>query len=93
MHFGLIILQVEKLRSAALALDNERDNILSSLDAVFNSQLVDKLEKSVDVDEINRYIERLTRRCLAVQVDVKTERSPPQVDSLNKVEDITNCNS
>jgi hypothetical protein len=67
-----------------MKLENERDDILSSLDTLSNSQLLWKLE-GIELDEVNRYLERITRRCMATQVEVKTERSPLQLDSLNKV--------
>lgn len=75
---------MEKLRANALTLDSERDDILSTLDTIANAQLTFELE-GIDKDEVDRYVERLVRRCAAVQIEIKTERSSPQLESLSKV--------
>jgi len=79
--------RVEKLRATAILLEGEKDNILSSLDAFTNADMVSQLE-GIELDEVTRYIDRLIRRCIAVDVDIKTERSPPQMESLHKVNNL-----
>jgi len=79
--------RVEKMRAAAISLEGEKDNILSSLDAFSNADMVSQLE-GIEMDEVTRYIDRLIRRCMAVDVEIKTERSAPQMESLHKVNNL-----
>ena len=67
-----------------MALENEKDEVLASLDTLSNAQIVHQLN-GIEMDEITRYVERLFKRCVAVEIDIKTERSPPQLESLHKV--------
>jgi len=79
--------RVEKMRAAAISLEGEKDNILSSLDAFSNADMVSQLE-GIEMDEVTRYIDRLIRRCIAVDINIKTERSAPQMESLHKVNNL-----
>ncbi|CAL8108421.1 unnamed protein product [Orchesella dallaii] len=76
--------RVEKLRADALKVEAERDDVLASLDALNNSQLVYTLD-GIELDEVTRYIKRLVQRSAAVKLDISTERSVPQQESLHSV--------
>jgi len=67
-----------------MKLETERDDLLSSLVTLSNSEMLWKLE-GIELDEIQRYLERIQKRTAGLQVDVKTERSSIQVEALNKV--------
>lgn len=72
------------MRSDALKVEAERDDILTSLDTLNNSQLVHNLG-GIELDEITRYIKRLAQRSAAVRVEISTERSVNQQESLHVV--------
>ncbi|OXA51311.1 BAG family molecular chaperone regulator 2 [Folsomia candida] len=76
--------RVEKLRSDATTLINEKDEIVSSLETLRLSQIVDQFQGN-ELDEIKRYLDRIGTRCKAVSVGIRTERSPPQLESLSTV--------
>ncbi|ODN02474.1 BAG family molecular chaperone regulator 2 [Orchesella cincta] len=76
--------RVEKLRADALKVEAERDDVLASLDALNNSQLVYTLG-GIELDEVTRYIKRLAQRSAAIKIEISTERSVPQQESLHAV--------
>lgn len=72
------------MRSDATTLINEKDEIVSSLETLRLSQIVDQFQGN-ELDEIKRYLDRIGTRCKAVSVGIRTERSPPQLESLSTV--------
>ncbi|XP_074094555.1 BAG family molecular chaperone regulator 2 [Cotesia typhae] len=80
-----IELKVEQLRRDASRLEEEKDNMLSTLDTLKNSdEYLDPLEDP-DREDILRYAERLSMRCLTVEVMVKVQRDDVQQDALHQV--------
>lgn len=65
-------------------MEAERDDVMTTLDTLHNSQLVHNLD-GIDLDEVTRYIKRLAQRSAAVRVEISTERSPSQQESLHLV--------
>lgn len=82
--FCIYLFQVENLRADTLKVEAERDDILTTLDTLSNSQLVHNLE-GIDLDEVDRYIKRLAKRSAAVHVEITSERSTFQQESLQSV--------
>lgn len=72
------------MRSDTSKVEAERDDVLTSLDTLSNSQLVHNLG-GIDLDEVTRYIKRLVQRSAAVHVEISTERSVQQQESLHVV--------
>lgn len=92
---------VEKLRREASQLEEDRDNLLSSLDSVRNADMIIELADSKhlegtqnstfisifpdDRDDVNRYAERIMSRCLTVEVKILTQRDQMQEEALHQV--------
>ncbi|CAH0550625.1 unnamed protein product [Brassicogethes aeneus] len=74
--------QVEKLRKEAYQLEENKDQLLSSLDSVRNADL---LLDDNDREDINRYADRIMNRCLTVEVKVLTNRDQMQEEALHQV--------
>jgi BCL2-associated athanogene 2 len=75
---------VEKLRREASQLEEDRDNLLSSLDSVRNADMIIELADN-DRDDVNRYAERIMSRCLTVEVKILTQRDQMQEEALHQV--------
>jgi BCL2-associated athanogene 2 len=75
---------VEGLRKEALVLEERKDSLFTTLDAVRNSDLLLELQET-DRDDIQKYIERVSTRCTTVEILVRTERDKSQEDSLFQV--------
>ncbi|XP_034938946.1 BAG family molecular chaperone regulator 2 [Chelonus insularis] len=80
-----IEIRVEKLRREASRLEEEKDIMLTTLDTLKNNEeILDSLEEP-DRDDILRYAERLSMRCLTVEVLVKIQRDSIQQEALHQV--------
>ncbi|KAK0167813.1 hypothetical protein PV327_001673 [Microctonus hyperodae] len=80
-----IELRVEQLRKDALRLEEEKDTMLTTLDTLRNNEdMLESLDDS-DRDDVLRYAERLSMRCLTVDVLVKVQRDDMQQDALHQV--------
>ncbi|XP_045481123.1 BAG family molecular chaperone regulator 2 [Harmonia axyridis] len=75
---------VEKLRKGASQLEEDRDQLLSSIDSVRNTDIISELAES-DRDDINRYADRILSRCLTVEVKILTQRDNLQEEALHQV--------
>lgn len=75
---------VEKLRKDTLLLEEKKDALFTTLDAIRNSELLLELIDT-DKDDIQRYIERVTMRCSTVEILVRTDRDKSQEESLHQV--------
>ncbi|XP_076246393.1 BAG family molecular chaperone regulator 2 [Calliopsis andreniformis] len=79
-----IEVHVEQLRKDAWRLEEERDTLLTTLDTLRNNEIVSALEET-DRDDVLRYAERLSTRCLTVDVLVKIQRDHIQQEALHQV--------
>ncbi|XP_017754398.1 PREDICTED: BAG family molecular chaperone regulator 2 [Eufriesea mexicana] len=79
-----IEVHVEQLRKDAWRLEEERDTLLTTLDALRNNEDLNGLGET-DKDDVLRYAERLSMRCLTVNILVKIERDQIQQEALYKV--------
>lgn len=79
-----IEVHVEQLRKDAWRLEEERDRLLTTLDTLRNNEIMSDLEET-DRDEVLRYAERLSMRCLTVDVLVKIQRDQIQQEALHQV--------
>ncbi|XP_054278866.1 BAG family molecular chaperone regulator 2-like [Macrosteles quadrilineatus] len=77
-------LHVERLRKEAAQLEEERDTLFTTLDTIRNSDLLATIDEN-DREDILRYCERVTGRCLTVEVLVHTNRDRIQEDALYQV--------
>uniref|UniRef100_A0A1B6EFD8 BAG domain-containing protein n=1 Tax=Clastoptera arizonana TaxID=38151 RepID=A0A1B6EFD8_9HEMI len=77
-------LHVEGLRKDALQLEESKDSLFTTLDSIRNSDTLSTLDEN-DREDILRYCERLTARCLTVDVLVRTTRDRIQEDALYQV--------
>lgn len=75
---------VEQLRRDASRLEEEKDTLLTTLDTLRNTEMLGKLEEP-DKDDVLRYAERLSTRCLTVDVLVKVQRDRIQEEALHQV--------
>ncbi|XP_058788910.1 BAG family molecular chaperone regulator 2 [Phymastichus coffea] len=75
---------VEQLRKDALRIEEAKDTLLTTLDTLRNNDVFVNLEET-DRDDILRYAERLSMRCLTVDVLVKVQRDDVQQDALHQV--------
>ena len=75
--------QVEDLRAKALKLDQEKNNLLSTIAGVGADVTAQNGEEAtlseVDREEVKVNLERLSRRLEAVQINVATSRDEHQV--------------
>lgn len=76
--------RVERFRRGALLMEEEKDLLFSSIDAVRNSELLNDLVEN-DKEEIMHYTERVSSRCGTVEIHVRTVRNQMQEESLNQV--------
>ncbi|XP_053971217.1 BAG family molecular chaperone regulator 2 [Hylaeus anthracinus] len=79
-----IEIHVEQLRKDASRLEEERDTLLTTLDTLRNNEMLGRLEET-DKDDVLRYAERLSMRCLTVDVLVKIQRDHVQEEALHQV--------
>uniref|UniRef100_A0A1B6M1T6 BAG domain-containing protein n=1 Tax=Graphocephala atropunctata TaxID=36148 RepID=A0A1B6M1T6_9HEMI len=77
-------IHVERLRKEAGKLEEERDTLYTTLDTIRNSDLLATLDLN-DREDILRYCERVTGRCLTVEVLVHTNRDRIQEEALHQV--------
>ncbi|XP_015429957.1 PREDICTED: BAG family molecular chaperone regulator 2 isoform X1 [Dufourea novaeangliae] len=79
-----IEVHVEQLRKDASRLEEEKDTLLTTLDTLKNNEILTGLEDT-DRDDVLRYAERLSVRCLTVDVLVKIQRDHIQQEALHQV--------
>ncbi|XP_031828285.1 BAG family molecular chaperone regulator 2 [Nomia melanderi] len=79
-----IEVHVEQLRKDAWRLEEEKDTLLTTLDTLRNNEILTVLEEN-DRDEVIRYAERLSMRCLSVDVLVRIQRDHIQQEALHQV--------
>ncbi|XP_014227815.1 BAG family molecular chaperone regulator 2 [Trichogramma pretiosum] len=77
-------MHVEQLRKDAMRIEEEKDSLLTTLDTLLNHDLFVGLEDT-DKDDVMRYAERLSMRCLTVDVLVRVQRDNVQQDALHQV--------
>lgn len=77
-------LRVERLRQEAFRLEEEKDKVLTTLVSLRNSDLLQNLPDE-ECKDVLRYADRVTMRCLSVEVPMKIERDESQEDSLHQV--------
>ena len=75
---------VERLRKDTLLLEEKKDALFTTLDAIRNSDLLSELLET-DRDDIQRYIDRVTMRCMTIDILVRTDRDQAQEESLFQV--------
>ncbi|XP_044735938.1 BAG family molecular chaperone regulator 2 isoform X2 [Chrysoperla carnea] len=75
---------VERLRKDACHLEEEKDTLLSTLDTLRNSDLLQDLTEN-EQDDIQRYADRISTRCQTVVVSVTTNRDVNQEEALFQV--------
>ncbi|XP_033333194.1 BAG family molecular chaperone regulator 2 [Megalopta genalis] len=78
---------VEQLRKDASRLEEEKDILLTTLDTLKNNEILSALQET-DREDILRYAERLTMRCLTVDVLVTVQRDQIQQEALHQVNDL-----
>ncbi|KAK3933290.1 BAG family molecular chaperone regulator 2 [Frankliniella fusca] len=79
-----IELRVERLRQEAFRLEEEKDKVLNTLVTLRNSDVLQNLPDG-ERDDVLRYADRVTSRCLSVEVPMKIERDDVQEESLHVV--------
>ncbi|KAK9296141.1 hypothetical protein QLX08_009770 [Tetragonisca angustula] len=79
-----IEVHVEQLRKDAWRLEEEKDTLLTTLDTLRNDEVLSGLGET-DKDDVLRYAERLSMRCLTVDVLVKIQRDQIQEEALHQV--------
>ncbi|KAG7211948.1 hypothetical protein KM043_011157 [Ampulex compressa] len=79
-----IEVHVEQLRRDAWRLEEEKDSLLTTLDTLRNNEILCTLEEP-DKDDVLRYAERLSTRCLTVDILVKIQRDHIQQEALHQV--------
>lgn len=77
-------LRVEKMRETARSIDDEKKSLLDSLNTMMQSEAIDHLS-GAEREELGLYIDRLVTRCLTVDINIQTIRTPAQEESLRKV--------
>ncbi|XP_066255440.1 BAG family molecular chaperone regulator 2 [Euwallacea similis] len=75
---------VEKLRKEAAQLEEDRDQLLTTLDSVRHLDYMNQLNEN-DADDVIRYADRIMSRCQTVEVRVMTQRDQMQEDALSQV--------
>ncbi|XP_072045105.1 BAG family molecular chaperone regulator 2-like [Amphiura filiformis] len=76
--------RVEELRDNAKKMEEERKSLLGSLNTMLQSQALVEVNKG-DREELELFIDRLTKRCLTIEITVHIIRSPSQEKSLQTV--------
>ncbi|XP_046425083.1 BAG family molecular chaperone regulator 2 [Neodiprion virginianus] len=79
--------RVEELRREAWELEEKKENLLSTLDALQNNESVFELVTE-EREEIMRSVERLWVRTSTVEILIETQRNTDQEESLHKVNDL-----
>ncbi|RUS80199.1 hypothetical protein EGW08_012024 [Elysia chlorotica] len=79
--------RVENLRRRALDLQQERDSLLTVLSQIQKDSMVESVPADESQD-LQVTIQRLRKRCEAVDVKVHTVRSPEQEQALSKVQSL-----
>ncbi|XP_076672348.1 BAG family molecular chaperone regulator 2 [Andrena cerasifolii] len=79
-----IEVHVEQLRKDAWRLEEERDTLLTTLDTLRNNEILSGMQET-DRDDVLRYADRLSMRCLTVDVLVKVQRDHIQQEALHQV--------
>lgn len=79
-----IEIHVEQLRKDAFKLEEAKDSLITSLDTLRNNELLHVLEEE-DKEDVLRYANRLSTRCLTVDVLVKIHRDYMQEEALHQV--------
>lgn len=79
-----IEVHVEQLRRDAWRLEEEKDTLLTTLDTLRNNEMLTALEDT-DKEDVLRYADRLSTRCLTVDVLVKIHRDEIQEEALHQV--------
>ncbi|XP_011665012.2 BAG family molecular chaperone regulator 2 [Strongylocentrotus purpuratus] len=77
-------LRVEKMRETARSIEDEKIRLLNSLNTMMQSEAIDHLS-GAEREELGLYIDRLITRCLTVDINIQTIRTPAQEESLRKV--------
>ncbi|XP_059059030.1 BAG family molecular chaperone regulator 2-like [Achroia grisella] len=77
-------MRVERLRRDTVRIEEERDSLLSTLDSVKHSDLLNDVTEC-DKDDIMRYAERILARAMTVEVAVRTDRDSQQEEALHQV--------
>uniref|UniRef100_A0A023F9S6 Putative bag family molecular chaperone regulator 2 n=2 Tax=Triatoma infestans TaxID=30076 RepID=A0A023F9S6_TRIIF len=75
---------VERLRRETLLLEERRDSLFTTLDTIRNSELFNELQET-DKEDIQKYLERVTTRCMTVEILVRTDRDEQQEEALFQV--------
>lgn len=75
---------VERLRKEAAHLEEEKDSLLASLDSLRHTDTLRDLDE-FDKDDVLRYAERVTNRCLTVDVHIRIQRDKTQEDALHQI--------
>ncbi|XP_014248277.1 BAG family molecular chaperone regulator 2 [Cimex lectularius] len=76
--------EVEYLRSETMRLEERKDSVFTALDSLRNSDLLRELHET-DRDDIEKYMERVSTRCLTIEILVRTVRSSQQEEALHQV--------
>jgi BCL2-associated athanogene 2 len=76
--------QVEKVRTDAFQLQEEKEDIHTTLEMLSDPQILGSL-KEIDREEVEVVISRLSERLNSVNIDVQTPRSHLQLESLHQV--------
>ncbi|KRT84792.1 hypothetical protein AMK59_146 [Oryctes borbonicus] len=76
--------RVEKLRKEASALEEDKDNILISLDSIRTAECLTDMGQ-FEQEETQRYLDRIIERCLTVDIKIHTPRDKPQEEALHQI--------
>lgn len=76
--------QVESLRKEALKLQEQRDDLLTRIDMLKNTDLLDNLTDS-EREEISFHLRRVNDRLQTVEMSVHTVRDDSQINALNLI--------
>ncbi|GJQ79068.1 hypothetical protein Trydic_g5324 [Trypoxylus dichotomus] len=76
--------RVEKLRKEASALEEDKDNILISLDSIRTAECLMNMGQ-FEQEETQRYLDRIIERCLTVDIKIHTPRDKPQEEALHQI--------
>ncbi|XP_026320628.1 BAG family molecular chaperone regulator 2 [Hyposmocoma kahamanoa] len=77
-------LRVERLRRDTARIEEEKDSLLSTLDSIKHSDLLNDITEC-DKDDITRYADRILARAMTVEVAVRTDRDAQQEEALHQV--------
>jgi len=75
---------VEKLRKEAAQLEEDKDQLLTTLDSIKHADLMNQLDEN-DADDVVRYADRIINRCQTVDVRVMTQRDQMQEEALSQI--------